>query len=73
VLVFGDVLVDTLEWLNGDEFPFLTTPFHPPHVYAPYPIYVISITKMPVMSHRAHKKEGIFAGYITKKASARSL
>ncbi|PLL96818.1 chemotaxis protein CheW, partial [Klebsiella michiganensis] len=24
--------MDTLEWLNGDEFPFLTTSFHPPHV-----------------------------------------
>ncbi|EIW8689880.1 chemotaxis protein CheW, partial [Klebsiella pneumoniae] len=22
--------MDTLRWLNDDEFPFLTTPFHPP-------------------------------------------
>ncbi|MBM0478039.1 chemotaxis protein CheW, partial [Klebsiella pneumoniae] len=21
--------MDTLRWLNDDEFPFLTTPFHP--------------------------------------------
>ncbi|MBW6021211.1 chemotaxis protein CheW, partial [Klebsiella pneumoniae] len=26
--------MDTLRWLNDDEFPFLTTPFHPPQVYA---------------------------------------
>ncbi|OWQ29755.1 chemotaxis protein CheW, partial [Klebsiella pneumoniae] len=24
--------MDTLRWLNDDEFPFLTTPFHPPQV-----------------------------------------
>ncbi|TYE61068.1 chemotaxis protein CheW [Klebsiella michiganensis] len=63
--------MDTLEWLNGDEFPFLTTSFHPPHVYAPSPDSVISIAEMPVMSPGAHKKAANFAGYITKSTSVR--
>ncbi|PLK79755.1 chemotaxis protein CheW, partial [Klebsiella pneumoniae] len=25
--------MDTLRWLNDDEFPFLTTPFHPPQAF----------------------------------------
>ncbi|CDL49359.1 FIG00732786: hypothetical protein [Klebsiella pneumoniae ISC21] len=37
--------MDTLRWLNDDEFPFLTTPFHPPQVYAPPAGCVISIAK----------------------------
>ncbi|WP_224259740.1 hypothetical protein, partial [Klebsiella oxytoca] len=63
--------MDTLEWLNDDEFPFLTTSFHPPHVYAPSSVCVISIAEMPVMSPGAHKKAANFAGDITKSASAR--
>ena len=53
-VLFGVVLVDTLRWLNDDEFPFLTTPFHPPQVYAPPAGCVISIAKRPycVLEHR---------------------
>ncbi|PLN08348.1 chemotaxis protein CheW, partial [Klebsiella pneumoniae] len=41
--------MDTLRWLNDDEFPFLTTPFHPPQVYAPPAGCVISIAKTAVL------------------------
>ncbi|WP_204373911.1 hypothetical protein, partial [Klebsiella aerogenes] len=61
-----DVLVDTLEWFNADEFPFLTTSFHPPYVYAPSAVYVIRIAEMPVMGPGAHKKATVFVASITK-------
>ncbi|SBM40677.1 Uncharacterised protein [Raoultella planticola] len=70
-VLFGDVLVDTLRWLNGDEFPFLTTPFHPPYVYAPPVVCVICIAEMPVLGSGAHKNGAIFATCITKMALPR--
>ncbi|PVW51024.1 chemotaxis protein CheW, partial [Klebsiella pneumoniae] len=48
--------MDTLRWLNDDEFPFLTTPFHPPQVYAPPAGCVISIAKTAVLRPGAQKK-----------------
>ncbi len=70
-VLFGVVLVDTLRWLNDDEFPFLTTPFHPPQVYAPPAGCVISIAKTAVLRPGAQKKAPNFVASITKSRSGR--
>ncbi|PJR48297.1 chemotaxis protein CheW [Klebsiella sp. H-Nf2] len=63
--------MDTLRWLNDDEFPFLTTPFHPPLVYAPPAGCVISIAKTAVLRPGAQKKVPNFVVPITKSRFVR--
>ncbi|ASV22517.1 chemotaxis protein CheW [Klebsiella quasivariicola] len=63
--------MDTLRWLNDDEFPFLTTPFHPPRVYAPPAGCVISIAKTAVLRPGAQKKVPNFVASITKSPASR--